>query len=237
MTKTILFKIRKFWKTYQVRQAIAKFEKTGTSTERDFKNFRQLFILSKGRFNDQISKEISSKVGTDPNLKSEGIFHKLSNHEISNIVEKIRENGYYIFKKKLSPEIIGEIQNFALKEPAHYLDVEKKEISTEKIYFDENNICSPRYDFSRDSIFKSSNLQQLIFDTSLLKIAQEYLGCKPVLDHLALWWSAPFNGKGRSKAAQMYHFDMDRIKFLKFFFLSIRCNFEKWTSLLRQGIS
>ena len=36
-----------------------------------------------------------------------------------------------------------------------------------------------------------------------------------------MWWSAPFKSneeKVRSKAAQLYHFDMDRIKFIKFFF-------------------
>src|SRR5690606_10997252 len=79
-------------------------------------------------------------------------------------------------------------------------------------------IISPRYNFSRASILRSRELQQLIFDDSLRAVAQEYLGCKPILDHLAFWWSAPFEGKARSEAAQMYHFDMDRIKFLKFFF-------------------
>jgi hypothetical protein len=33
-----------------------------------------------------------------------------------------------------------------------------------------------------------------------------------------MWWSRPFHGKASTEAAQLYHFDMDRIKFLKFFF-------------------
>jgi hypothetical protein len=38
------------------------------------------------------------------------------------------------------------------------------------------------------------------------------------MDLIAMWWSAPFHGAAKSEAAQMYHFDLDRIKFLKFFF-------------------
>jgi hypothetical protein len=33
-----------------------------------------------------------------------------------------------------------------------------------------------------------------------------------------MWWSFPFSGKATSQAAQMFHFDMDRFKFIKFFF-------------------
>lgn len=88
----------------------------------------------------------------------------------------------------------------------------------ERILFNPEKIISPRYNFSRSSIFKSQELQELIFDDSLRAIAQEYLDCKPILDHLAFWWSAPFRGEAKSEAAQMYHFDMDRFKWIKFFF-------------------
>ena len=33
-----------------------------------------------------------------------------------------------------------------------------------------------------------------------------------------MWWSAAFSRKASSEAAQLYHFDMDRFKFIKFFF-------------------
>jgi ectoine hydroxylase-related dioxygenase (phytanoyl-CoA dioxygenase family) len=48
-------------------------------------------------------------------------------------------------------------------------------------------------------------------------VAQEYLGSKPVLDVLGMWWHTNFSDKPDSEAAQFFHFDMDRPKWLKFF--------------------
>ncbi|NEO51250.1 MAG: phytanoyl-CoA dioxygenase family protein [Moorea sp. SIO4A3] len=75
-------------------------------------------------------------------------------------------------------------------------------------------------------IFENPDLLNLIIDQSLLAVAQEYLNCSPVLDLVALWWSAPFHGKGTSLAAQEYHHDMDRIKFLKVFIYLTNVNSE-----------
>ena len=50
----------------------------------------------------------------------------------------------------------------------------------------------------------------------MLKLAQQYFGASPVQDLVAAWWSAPGGGSA-SAAAQMYHFDLDRPRFLKLF--------------------
>jgi len=39
-----------------------------------------------------------------------------------------------------------------------------------------------------------------------------------VLDEVNLWWSTAYGAKPDANAAQLYHFDMDRIRWLKFFF-------------------
>lgn len=57
----------------------------------------------------------------------------------------------------------------------------------------------------------------MITDMNFFAIAQEYLACKPIHDLVLMWWSAPHSNKASSEAAQLYHFDMDHLKFLKFF--------------------
>jgi len=64
---------------------------------------------------------------------------------------------------------------------------------------------------------KSDAVCKILLDENLLHIAQEYLQVKPIIDLVTMWWSAPFDNKGTNAAAQEFHFDMDRIKFLKFF--------------------
>jgi len=55
-------------------------------------------------------------------------------------------------------------------------------------------------------------------DSGFYRVAHWFLRCDPILDVVAMWWSRPYHGKASSEAAQLYHFDMDRIKFIKFFF-------------------
>ncbi|KAM3106522.1 hypothetical protein [Phormidesmis sp. 146-33] len=60
----------------------------------------------------------------------------------------------------------------------------------------------------------------LIHDPTLLAIAAAYLGVKPVHVSTRLWWSLATEASGhdRRKAAQMFHYDLDDYRFLKFFF-------------------
>ena len=59
--------------------------------------------------------------------------------------------------------------------------------------------------------------QRLLADESLLVVAQRYLGAAPVQDLVAMWWSAATGEPASSAAAQLFHHDLDRLRFLKFF--------------------
>ena len=63
-------------------------------------------------------------------------------------------------------------------------------------------------------------IARLVEDPVLLEVAARYLGTVPKLVGVALWWSFPeqADSSSRSRAAQMFHFDLDDFKFIKFFF-------------------
>lgn len=183
---------------------------------------KKLFVQTNGRSNNIISSLIREK-GYD-NISHDGVLGIKDNLILKKIVSDIRINGFHIFENKLPPEIVGAIVAYAKKTPCKYRKIAdggaknfKIEFSDE-VLFDENHPVSPVYQFSQKDIVAFPELQKLIFDQSLLLVAQEYLHTKPVMDLIAMWWSAPFGGKGKSESAQMYHFDLDRIKFIKFFF-------------------
>lgn len=206
-------KVKKFLKEYE------SFELTKIYSKDSYIKFRSLFVETRGEINDKISVQISNKIGKYANIdSSNGILG--SNVNLPEKIKKIQQDGYVIFEESLSEKVIESILKYAQSTPVSYLDVttENQDFSSDKVLFDEKNIVSPRYQFTGNEIIKCPALQELVFDSSLLYFAQEYLGCKPILDLVAFWWSAPFEGKGKSAAAQMYHFDLDRIKFMKFFF-------------------
>ncbi|MGB1040233.1 MAG: phytanoyl-CoA dioxygenase family protein [Flavobacteriales bacterium] len=180
---------------------------------------RRLFMSTGGKFNDVISSIISKIRGKYDISNSKGILGDLSQEDAKKISNEIEENGFYIFDTKISDEFIEKVTHFSSVTPSKIIDINKKhvQVTTDEFIIDRDNILSPKYSFDGSRLVSNETIQDLVFDENLLHIAQEYLGTKPIFDSIALWFSAPFNNEGTSAAAQEFHFDMDRIKFLKFF--------------------
>ena len=143
-----------------------------------------------------------------------GVLGNLTPSDVTDISNKIKENGYYKFPNLLNDEQLQRLIRFSKATPAVPRMAKDK---TPVIYNGETPI-SPIYDFKSQALFEAPVVQQLLLDKSILAVAQEYLGPAPVLDLLTMWWStAACKDVDLSKAAQLYHFDLDRLKFLKFF--------------------
>lgn len=82
--------------------------------------------------------------------------------------------------------------------------------------FDPDDPRAIRYDVPEEELIACAAVQDILADESLLSLAQDYLGAAPVQDLVAAWWSAPGPGSA-SAAAQLFHFDLDRPRFLKIF--------------------
>ncbi|MES2431376.1 MAG: phytanoyl-CoA dioxygenase family protein [Bacteroidota bacterium] len=217
--KNSLQKIRRIYGGFKI------LKKTGKTPDFAYHAMRSLFVETGGSSNDVISKLIKQKKYEGINF-SDGVLQFKNSTELKDSVKSLQQNGFHIFDAKLDEATVNKIVDYAKSTPCKYRKINenstgsdyKIEITEEEGLFDESNPKSPIYQFKMDNIVQSKELQELIFDTSLLAFAQEYLDSKPILDLLAMWWSVPFAGKGKSEAAQMYHFDLDRIKFVKFFF-------------------
>ncbi|MGX7668337.1 phytanoyl-CoA dioxygenase family protein [Flavobacterium pedocola] len=216
MIESISLVYKKFKYGSVFRKEYDMFLQTQKFSQKGYKAFRKMFVLTKGKSNDMLSKEIAEKNGKYDSIPEAGILKNID----GTILNQFRKEGFYVFNDCLDEKQIQSILDYATVTPVSYMNTSNnlQEYSKDKVVFNENEPISPRYQFTNEEILKCSTLQELTFDYSLLKFAQEYLGCKPILDLVAFWWSAPFNGVGKNGAAQMYHFDLDRIKFLKFFF-------------------
>jgi len=85
------------------------------------------------------------------------------------------------------------------------------------VIFDGTNPRYVAYHFDAQHVMETYAAQKIVSEPWFLRVAQDYLGCRPVNDLVAMWWSTAASKKASSEAAQLYHFDMDWIKFLKFF--------------------
>lgn len=75
-----------------------------------------------------------------------------------------------------------------------------------------------KYAVTTKATLDSPTVRSLLLDQGLLRIAQAYLGSVPIVDIVIAWYSFP-SVAASVEAGQLFHFDLDRIRWLKAFLL------------------
>ena len=83
--------------------------------------------------------------------------------------------------------------------------------------FDYNNIPQKTHVsmFYRNDLAQNENILKIANDPSVLRIVQDFLGTAPTISNLNMWWST--SNHSEAKDAQLFHRDVDDIKFCKLF--------------------
>ncbi|MBI3295897.1 MAG: phytanoyl-CoA dioxygenase family protein [Deltaproteobacteria bacterium] len=168
-----------------------------------------LHCLTRGWSNEMlhtIAKAFLPKYRIEP----KGVLGVSSESEVENVARGIRRDGYHQFSHRLPASECEAFLALARRTPARLLD------GTFGVY-NAKEPLSQRYSLTEVSLIDDPHFQKLMCDSSILAVAQRYLGCAPVLASVGMWWSPIFGQEPNDDAAQMYHFDMERIKWLKFF--------------------
>ncbi len=177
-----------------------------------------LFCITKGVSNDVLSAVIGKIKKTYDFGAAEGVLAVAANAEKPTVIADLREQGYHVFAEKLPEELCERLLAFAVSHPSTMrpMDGETGKKAARVIY-PRGNPETVRYDFTQQDLLDNPDVQDLLADLSFATIAQDYLQSKPILDVLAMWWHTNYSDKPDMDAAQYYHFDMDRPKWLKFF--------------------
>lgn len=144
----------------------------------------------------------------------------LNENQVVETASLLRKDGYKVLDFSLSQDEIGNLLNFCFSTPAWATDI------NEKINISPDNIPNQygRYYWKMQDLIKNEIVQKLMIDSTFHKIAQEYIGSRPILSSITLWLD-PVLGHEQNhghKAGEydphIYHYDNDGPKFLKFFF-------------------
>ncbi len=177
-----------------------------------------LFCLTKGYSNDVLSKIISCFKRPYSFSELGGILGTMEVKRRSHISSRLREDGYYIFEEKLPEGICDRLLSYATSHPCDMIPMDG-EISAKhtQVIYNHEVPQAVRYEFKEQDLLNNLEIQNIFADMSFATVAQDYLGARPVIDVTSMWWNTSFSDKPDMVAAQYYHFDMDRIKWLKFF--------------------
>lgn len=146
---------------------------------------------------------------------------RFSEAELLSICQRLNRDGIVILEEKLPAEIISRFLDYTSSSEAslRLLDYQVKARQEESKHevFDPMNIKAVRYEYNMLDLCEQSFVQEILSQSFFNSISTLYLNTNPVLDIVQCWWHTNFGGVPDENAAQKYHFDMDRLKWLKVF--------------------
>ncbi|MCS6809513.1 MAG: hypothetical protein RML40_11955 [Bacteroidota bacterium] len=203
--------------TVRFLKAVRVYNATGVTPEYGYNSARYLYFAT-----NKLSHKLFAAAQNFADRKNRvtisnpvGILGDMSTANLKNFMQNLREDGFHRFGQLLPPDMCDDLLHFALTTPA------KPRIARfeGKIVYDRNNLVANLYDFDAQSLLENRSVQRIITDESLLSVAHEFLGPSVRLQNVSMWWSnADFHNVSKDTAAQMYHVDMDTIRWLNFFF-------------------
>lgn len=180
----------------------------------------RLFCMSGGGSNDFLSRCLKRLRGPCELPTPSGVLGNLSDRQLSAVADILRKDGYYVFPNKLPADLCDRLLRFGLHQPSSVREDERPALdaSMRRVYGDDRSMPrGVRYDVAPQDLLANKDVQDLLSDPSILGVAQAYLESPPIADVLSMWWHTAYANEPSAAAAQFYHFDMDRIKWLKFF--------------------
>ena len=171
------------------------------------------FLITNGYYNDLIIK-IKSIIF--PYYDYSGQETVASTADVNEMVSTLKNDGYFVIKDAIPEEIIRNIKRSIKKIKAIPRRTDKGS-DIEKSFFNSRNIKAVRYDYDTSDVLDIPAVQDLLASPLLLNVAGKYLGTMPAADIVGIWWNTKFGDKPDSNAAQYFHYDLDRLKWLKVF--------------------
>lgn len=162
--------------------------------------------------------------------------------EIERALQALNKDGYYVLSNRLDKSYLDRLMNFATTTPCvlQYDSANVRNSMAEDsmkpsgdevlavqamghaintdIVFDADQLMATNYRFTEENVLNNEAVQNLMADPGFVDLAQRYFKSHAVFTTISAWWTTTFRcEKPSSSLAQLYHFDMDRIKFLKMF--------------------
>lgn len=189
------------------------FRRTGVTPRRAQGGLVSLFCRTGGRSNDLLHRLAARHRPPLALTETRGVLGEMNEPQLQAIRTQLEQHGYHVFEQRLPADLCDRLLQFALTEPA---TVRAGGASENRVY-ERHAPRGARYDFEEPALLREPAVQQLMADPSILAVAQAYLGCAPILDFVSMWWHTSWSDAPDAGAGQLFHFDMDRIKWLKFF--------------------
>lgn len=195
-----------------------EFMATGEPKQDDHALLLSAFLESSGRSLTRAAQQLRSKRPQEDFTWAPDTL-RLSDHGVSpeTVVSQLDESGYAILPVLVPNDLLSAAMA-DLRSAQCRVSSDDPEHNGKLLSVGEGKAAiAEKYAVLTREVANCPQIASLFLDQGLLRIAQDYIGGPPVIDIATAWFSFP-SEKPSSEAAQQFHFDLDRIKWLKAFF-------------------
>lgn len=195
------------------------FRRTGQTPPASLWPMLDLFYNTGGISNDVMARLASVGHRFKKSPRVTGVLGDLDDRQVEAKLADLRREGYVVFPDALSADAVDRLLHFAMTTPAviRPMDSEDRNRETHVAVYDPANVVATRYDYKAQDLLADDDVQVLLADESLREFAGRYIGADPIIDIVTMWWHTGFKEEADSMAAQLFHVDMDRLRWLKVF--------------------
>lgn len=194
---------------------IVSYQKTGITPAATQNALVRAYENSSGLFQEILNKTLFKNTPSEPKKIDSTLFGPVGEDIVEQTLNEIMESGYSVFPLKLDAEIIEQLRTesqvfeYQLKGG----DLTAKEVSG--INVKQPPTCISAYAKS-GCIAKNELLQKICQDELFLQLSSAYIGAPSTAIDSTLWYTFPAD-KPSSDTAQLFHYDLDTIKWIKVF--------------------
>lgn len=195
------------------------FRRTGQTPTPSYWPMLDLYYNTGGVSNDVMARLASVGRRFKKSARVTGVLGDFDDQQVETTLAELRREGFVVFPEALSSEAVDRLLDFAMTTPALVRPMDNEDRHREKhlALYDPENVVATRYDYTTQDLLRSTDVQTLLADETLREFAGRYIGADPILDIVTMWWHTGFKAQADSMAAQLYHVDMDRVRWLKVF--------------------
>lgn len=199
---------------------LARFAKTGTAEEGDGRALVDAFLKSGGQWLTDGSRAIATRTPKYDFADAQdvlGLWREPGSLEST--LATLHRDGYAILDVELPAETVVALSTAFEQAPCTLTSDRKTNLDPdERVLVDMANPLAEKYAVDTNALVQNETVRSLLLDRGLLQVAQEYIGSAPMVDIITAWYSFPSDSPSH-EAAQLFHFDLDRVRWLKVFFL------------------
>ena len=195
--------------------AYERFAATGITPHDGYACMRRLSYVSDGLFNQAMRAFYGAVHPLAAFTASGDVFGGLDARAIAAAAREVDEQGFCVLPARVPDDLCDRLLRYALTHPAEAQSPPAP--APALVRYERGRPTTVKYEFPEPALMHDPDVQRLVCDPAMVGLARAVLGCAPVLNLTALWWSTAYLAQPDSYAAQLYHFDMDQAHFVKLF--------------------